>query len=65
MTYEDSIKRLGEILNKLEKGGLPLDEALELYKEGVSLSAECKKQLEDAKLQVKTISEENDEKGSF
>ncbi|MGN1133956.1 MAG: exodeoxyribonuclease VII small subunit [Oscillospiraceae bacterium] len=62
MTYEESMKRLGEIVKTLEEDKLSLDEALDLYKEGVELSVDCKKSLEAAKLRVKILSEkENDD----
>lgn len=59
MTFESSMIRLDEIVKALESGKLSLDEALDLYKEGVELSVDCKKSLENAKLQVKTISSED------
>lgn len=55
MTFESSMKRLDEIVKALEGDSLSLDEALDLYKEGVELSVDCKKSLENAKLQVKTL----------
>ena len=55
MTFEASMKRIDEIISSLEKADLPLDESLELYKEGIALSADCKKALEEAKQQVKVI----------
>ena len=55
MTFESSMKRLNEIVKALEGENLSLDEALDLYKEGVELSVDCKKSLESAKLQVKTL----------
>lgn len=55
MTFEASMKRIDEIIRSLEKDDLPLDESLELYKEGIALSADCKKALEEAKQQVKVI----------
>lgn len=62
MTFESSMKRLDEIIKAIEGDKLTLDESLELYKEGIELSIECKKTLENAKLQVKTMSleDEND-----
>ena len=57
MTFEDSIKRLDEIVKAMEEDKLSLDDALDLYKEGVELSVECKKSLEEARLQVKNLSE--------
>lgn len=59
MTFESSMKRLDEIVKALESGKLSLDESLDLYKEGIELSVDCKKTLENAKLQVKTISSED------
>lgn len=56
MKFESSMKRLDEIVKALEKDNLSLDEALDLYKEGIELSVDCKKSLENAKLQVKTLS---------
>ncbi|MBR1384822.1 MAG: exodeoxyribonuclease VII small subunit [Ruminococcus sp.] len=57
MTYEEAIKRLKEIVAELEEGGLPLDKSLDLYREGVALTVDCKKILEEAKLQVTTVTE--------
>ena len=46
-------------MGQLESDKLPLDKALELYKEGVGLTADSKKALENAKLTVKTMNGEN------
>ena len=61
MNYEESIKRLDEIVRKLGDGGLPLDESLELYKEGTVLAVDCKKMLENARLQVSVAPEEEND----
>ena len=39
----------------LESGKPTLDEAIQLYKEGVELSAMCKKKLDNAKMQIKVL----------
>ncbi len=57
MNYEQSVKRLEEIVSKLEGGNLPLDESLKLYEEGAILSENCRKMLSDAKLKIKNINE--------
>ena len=57
MTFEESMKRMVEIVKALEGDKLSLDEALDLYKEGVELSVDCKQSLEIAKLQVKVLSD--------
>lgn len=60
MKFESSMKRLNEIVEALERENLSLDEALDLYKEGVELSVDCKKSLESAKIQVKTLGPNDD-----
>lgn len=55
MTFEQSLSRLQEIVKLLESGETSLSDSLDLYKEAVELSVSCKKELEEAKLQVKII----------
>ncbi len=43
---------LGGIVAELEKGDIPLEKAVELYGEGVKLSAVCRKQLDEAKIKI-------------
>lgn len=55
MNYEDKMKRLAEITARLEHEQLPLEEATKLYGEGMELSGQCHKILEEAVLSVKEI----------
>lgn len=48
--FEENMRKLGTIVSELEKGDVPLEKAVELYGEGVKLSAVCKKQLDDARI---------------
>ena len=59
MTYEENLTRLNDIVGQLENDKLPLEKALELYKEGIDLSVDCKKSLESAKLSVKAMNGDN------
>lgn len=52
MAFEEGMKRLGEIVARLEEGDLPLAESVALYEEGVKLSAGCKQELDRAKLKL-------------
>lgn len=52
MTFEENMKKLGAIVTELEKGDIPLEKAVELYGEGMKLSAECRSQLEKARLKI-------------
>lgn len=59
MTFEENLTRLNDIVGQLENDKLPLEKALELYKEGIALSVDCKKSLESAKLSVKAMNGDN------
>lgn len=59
MTFEENLTRLNDIVSQLENDKLPLEKALELYKEGIDLSVDCKKSLESAKLSVKAMNGDN------
>ena len=61
MTVEEALKRLEQINAALESGKPSLDEAIELYKEGVEISAMCKKKLDNAKMQITVLGEDGTE----
>ena len=50
--FEENLKKLSTIVAELEKGDAPLEKAVELYGEGIKLSAVCRKQLEEAKIKI-------------
>lgn len=56
-TFEERLERLKTIVDKLERGDLPLEEGVTLYKEGLKLAKMCGKQLESARHEVKIVSE--------
>ncbi len=47
-TFEERVERLQVIITALEKGDVPLEQSVALYKEGMQLSQVCRKQLEKA-----------------
>src|SRR5258708_4073952 len=53
--FEKSLARLEEVVRRLESPQLALDEAMKVFEEGVELSRECQKQLEDAEGRVETL----------
>lgn len=53
--FENSLARLEEIVGKLENANLSLDEAMKLFEEGVQLSRECQKYLEQAEGKVEIL----------
>lgn len=56
-TFEGRLERLKDVVEKLERGDLPLEEGVALYKEGLELVKACGKQLESARHEVKVVSE--------
>lgn len=46
--FGDALKDLEEIVNRLEEGDIPLEEALDKFQEGISISRTLKKKLQDA-----------------
>ncbi len=49
MNFDEAIKRLKQICDKLKDDNTPLEEAVELYKEGIKLSKECREVLDNIK----------------
>ena len=47
-TFEQALLQLEQIVQKLEKGELPLEESLKLYEDGIRLSRLCHGKLEEA-----------------
>jgi exodeoxyribonuclease VII small subunit len=60
--FERSLARLEEVVRKLESPQLSLDEAMKLFEEGVGLSRECQKQLEEAEGRVEILLKKADGK---
>lgn len=54
-TFEKNLDRLEGIVKRLEESDLPLEEALALFEEGTTLSASCRKQLEEAEHRVEIL----------
>ena len=52
MTFENSVKKLEEIVLKLENNEISLEESIEIYKAGITLLGDCRKQLENAEMLV-------------
>jgi exodeoxyribonuclease VII small subunit len=57
--FEDSLQRLEQIVDELEKGNVPLEQALKLFEEGVKLSASCRGELEEAEGKVEVLLKQN------
>jgi exodeoxyribonuclease VII small subunit len=55
LSFEAALKRLEEIVRKLESGEASLDEAIELYGEGDRLRRQCEDRLAAAQARIEKI----------
>lgn len=55
LSFEESVKRLDEIIKHLESGDLPLEESLSLFEEGTCLITSCNAMLEEAEQKVSIL----------
>ncbi len=62
LSFEEILERLDSISKSLQSNGLPLEKAVDLYKEGISLSKEGEKQLNEAELRVAIVGETDEMK---
>jgi exodeoxyribonuclease VII small subunit len=58
--FEDSLKKLENIVAQLEQGDLALEDSLKLFEEGVGLSAACKQELDAAEGKVQMLVKQRD-----
>ena len=54
-SFEEALVRLEEIVLILEQGDTPLEEAIEVFDEGMQLASQCVRQLEDAERKLKKL----------
>jgi exodeoxyribonuclease VII small subunit len=60
MGIEESLERLGKIVEQLESDQTKLGDAIELYREGHILARSCREQLTEAELVVTALTDGED-----
>jgi len=55
LSFEAALKRLEEIVRRLESGDASLDESIELYGEGDRLRQQCEARLQAAQARIEKI----------
>ena len=58
--FEASLKKLEEIVKRLEAGSLTLEDSLKAFEEGVKHAAFCSGRLEDAERRVEILLKQKD-----
>ena len=64
-SFEEAMEELERIVEKLEEGDVPLEEAINTYKKGMELSKYCHDKLKNVEEQLAEIVLENGQKQSF
>lgn len=52
MPFEEALKRLGAVVEAMERDDLPLDDLLTRFEEGTRLARHCQEQLDAAELKI-------------
>lgn len=58
LSFEEALEKLETIVENLEDESVSLEESIELYEEGIDLSQKCTQTLEEAKLRIKKVAEQ-------
>lgn len=53
--FEVSLKKLEELVQRLEEGELSLDDSLKSFEEGMVLAQSCRERLEEAEKKIETL----------
>jgi exodeoxyribonuclease VII small subunit len=56
-SFEDLYRQLEETVNRLEQGGLSLDDSLAAYESAVTLAQQCQQLLDQAELRITRLRE--------
>jgi exodeoxyribonuclease VII small subunit len=59
--FEEALKKLEKIVEKLERGSLPLEEAMEAFAEGVRLVKTCNQKLDEAENRIQILMKDGSE----
>ncbi|URI13297.1 exodeoxyribonuclease VII small subunit [Ligilactobacillus salivarius] len=65
VTFEQDMKNLEEIVKKLEQGDIPLEEAVEKFKQGIDLSKKLQNTLLQAEETLTKVIDDNGDEQLF
>ncbi|MHB0877786.1 MAG: exodeoxyribonuclease VII small subunit [Anaerolineae bacterium] len=58
LNFEDAYRTLQDVVERLEKGSLPLDESVSLFAYGTELVRQCTALIDQAEVKVRALSQE-------
>ena len=60
MSFEDALRELEQVVSKLERGEVPLDDSIALYERGAKLKKRCEAKLKEAEEKVAKLTLDSD-----
>ncbi|MFB1025582.1 MAG: exodeoxyribonuclease VII small subunit [Octadecabacter sp.] len=60
MSFEDALRELEQVVGKLERGEVPLDDSIALYERGAALKKRCEAKLKEAEEKVAKLTLDGD-----
>lgn len=64
LKFQEAMTRLDEIVTKLSSNDLDLEEAMDLFTEGLNLSTQCEKQLKEFETKIEAITHQEAQDGT-
>ncbi len=64
-TFEEKLSKLDEIVKKLERGDIPLDDAVKEFNSAMTLAKECDEKLKKAEESLNKLIEEDGSMSDF
>ncbi len=61
LDFEQALTELESVVERLERGDLPLEEALRVFERGVNLTRQCQGELKSAQQRVDALMKRNNE----
>jgi len=61
LSFEEAMEKLEDIVQKMEENELPLEEAIAVFQQGMTLSQLCHQKLQTVEKQIHTLVEKNGE----
>lgn len=65
LSFDEALSQLEAVVKQLEIGELPLEKAIELYKQGMELSGECHQKLQKIESEVAALVSSNGQISDF
>nr|WP_295972315.1 exodeoxyribonuclease VII small subunit [uncultured Bacillus sp.] len=65
LSFEEAMEQLEKIVDRLEEGDVPLEEAISIYKNGMELSQLCHEKLKGVEEQLTQILTADGQKETF